>query len=426
MRRIRRDERGSIAVTMSVMTITTLVVAALLTEVHSGLHLSRRAGNSGNALQVADAGVNDAARQVATAALSASCPGSTAVCFTRAGSVGSGTYSYTATRNATNAAIWHVESVGTDKSGVKRRVIADVTGESQFRNPIYVNNTFSIGAGAVLDSYSSGLNVQTGCTRKGIIGMSDGQNTKFTSGGKGNSNCTGRVLGVNWDYAMDGCIVYGGATMPPRSQAECPDNSATVRVPTPFPVVEIKRDVTGSFTCSAATGANSLKGGQTYAVETLRLVNGCGIDPTTLGNGKVVVFAQNVTIGQSTGGTRSLVNAPTTATCSTWSPTWSYVDATNNPPVNYCGGWSSLLEINVVTGKAGTVSFNGSGTSFWGVIRAPDATVTLNAPQLELWGAMVAGSVNVKAQFSWHYDESLSQITTGRFSIVNWREEPLS
>ena len=53
---------------------------------------------------------------------------------------------------------------------------------------------------------------------------------------------------------------------------------------------------------------------------------------------------------------------------------------------------------------------------------APDANVTLNSPQLEMWGAMVAGGVTVKSQFSWHYDESETSVTTGRYSIKNWHE----
>lgn len=425
MRNMRRDEQGSIAVTMSVMAIATLVVMALLAEVDLGLRLSRRAGNSGNALQVADAGVNDAARQVATAAVAASCQGTTAVCFTRTGAVGSGTYTYTATRNAGNTAVWHIESVGSDKSGVKRRVLADAVGESQFRSPMYVVNTLRIAAGALLDSYSSGLNNQTGCTKKGIIGLSDGKSTSFTSGGKGNANCTGRVLDPTWTWAMDGCIVYGGSTLPPTGQANCPPGNTT-RVPTPFPLPEVKQPTPGSsFTCSSGTGPNSLKGGTVYSYTTVTLVDGCGIDPSTLANGPVQIFAVKVEIGRRQGGTKSLVNAPTTSTCPSYSPAWTYLDATNNPPVYYCSNWSSMLQINVPTGQQGSLSFFGSGTSFWGVIRAPDANVYLESPQLELWGAMVAGNVEVKSQFSWHYDESLTAITTGRFGILNWREEPL-
>ena len=38
---------------------------------------------------------------------------------------------------------------------------------------------------------------------------------------------------------------------------------------------------------------------------------------------------------------------------------------------------------------------------------------------------MVAGSANVKSQFSWHYNDTLTSVTTGKFSIRNWREGAL-
>jgi hypothetical protein len=31
----------------------------------------------------------------------------------------------------------------------------------------------------------------------------------------------------------------------------------------------------------------------------------------------------------------------------------------------------------------------------------------------------------VKSQFSWHFDDSLANQVTGKYTTTNWREEPL-
>lgn len=424
-RPIQRDQRGSIPIMMAVLTVCTVLVVTMLQSVDVGLRQSRRSGDSADAVQVADAGVNEAVQQLASVA------GST---FSRSGTVGSSTYSYTATKS-TDGSTWHIDALGTNSSGVKRRVFADAVGESQFVSPIYINDAFIVGAGAVLDSYRSGLNNTNGCTRKGYVAVSNGTNVKFTSGGKGNANCTGRIIDTGWVYSMDGCTVYGGAAMPPIGQGECPPAPYTSRTATPFPLQKVSAPTAGvtypssgtvpgtSYTCNSTTGANSLKGGATYYYTTITLAAGCGIDPGSVSANPVRMFAKDVVIGSSTKGK---VNAPTTSLCPVSTTGWAYADANSNPSLYYCTGWARSLEVYVPNGIGGTVSFAGSGTNVWALVAAPDAAVTLQSPQLEMWGAMVAGSVNVKSQFSWHFDEALSSVTTGKYSVRNWREAPVN
>jgi hypothetical protein len=411
----RHDERGSIPIFMAVLSVATVMVAAMLMSVDVGLRQSRRSGDSADAVQVADAGINEAVQQLASVA---------GTSFTRTGSVGASTYTYTATQDTTDPKIWHIDAVGSNATGVKRRVYADATGESQFTSPLYVRDLLIVGAGAVLDSYRSGLNTSQGCTRKGIISLSDGNNATFTSGGKGNANCTGRLVDPTWAYSMDGCIVYGGSHMPPSGQAECPQPPYSSKVSTPFPLQTVTSSTLPSttWTCNSTTGANSLQGGTTYIYTTVTLAGGCGVNPSSVSSGPIKIYAKNFVIGS---GTKGKVNAPTASTCTVSTVGWTYVDADSNPAVNYCTGWSQTLQLLVPNGLSGTVSFQGSGTQFWGLIDAPDAAVTLQSPQLELWGAMVAGSMNVKSQFSWHFDEALSSITTGKYSVKNWREAPV-
>jgi hypothetical protein len=426
--RARNDERGSIPIMMTVLTVATALVITMMLSIDVGLRQSRRSGDSADAVQVADAGINEAVQQLSFVAGSS---------FTRSGTVGSSNYSYMATKDA-DGKTWHINALGTNASGVKRRVYADAVGESQFVSPIYINDAVILGAGAALDSYRSGVNPQQGCTRKGYVSVSDGTNVKFTSGGQGTAvvNCTKPSIDSGWSYSMDGCTVYGGTNLPPMGQGACPPAPYTSRIATPFPLQKINAPTSGvtypssgslpgsSFSCNSTSGASSLRGGATYYYTTINLQPGCGIDPSSTSADPVRMFAKDIVIGGQ--GAQAKVNEPTTGLCSTNTTGWSYLDQKNNPALYYCPSWPSSVQLFVPNGIGGTVTFQGSGTKVWALLAAPDAAVTLKSPQLEMWGAMVAGSVNVQSQFSWHFDEGLSSVTTGKFSVKNWREAPVN
>src|SRR6266545_3277513 len=57
-------ERGSVAMALIVIVVATVMVVALLVTKQIGLRSARRAGDSANALQLADAGINDAAKAI--------------------------------------------------------------------------------------------------------------------------------------------------------------------------------------------------------------------------------------------------------------------------------------------------------------------------------------------------------------------------
>jgi hypothetical protein len=426
----RRDDHGSIVILMIVMLVATALVVALLAEITFGIRSSRRAGDSANALQAADAGVNDATQQIPTVA---------GTSFTRSGAVGNASYTYTATQDPQTLSTWHVDVVGTDATGVKRHVQADATGVSEFSTPIFVNNTLGYVAGSVLDSFTNGASNITGCTGNGTIGVSDGANMSFNGNGGGNANCTGRIPIVpGWTSSMDACAVYGGSTLPATGPARCPNPPKTYFTGQSFPVTKIYAPTTGvtnpatnapgsSWTCNASSGANALKSGAVYYYTTVTLLDGCRIDPTSLPSTKpVTIFAKNVVIGAhgGNGSSHGIVNAPSAATCPVPTAGWTYDDH-NNPAVDYCSGWASTLQIFIPTGISGTINVWGNNTRFWGVVNAPDASMLINDPQYEMWGAVVLGSLNASSQFSWHYDDSLTNVTLGKYQITNWREEHL-
>src|SRR5438128_5013312 len=125
----QRDENGSVAMVMIVMFVTSALIVTLLDVTLNSLSFSRRAGDSANALQLADAGINDAIRTLPNV--------TTSTYSSAAVSLGKGTYQYTATLDP-NGPVWHVRSVGTDHKGVQRKAAADASGEILYGNAFFV------------------------------------------------------------------------------------------------------------------------------------------------------------------------------------------------------------------------------------------------------------------------------------------------
>jgi hypothetical protein len=313
---------------------------------------------------------------------------------------------------------------------VKRHIMADAAGVSEFTSPVYVGNTVGLSSGGALDSFSSGLSRATGCTGHGDIGMSDGNNINFGGGGGGLVNCAGVA-------AIDHCIVFGNHLPPYSATASCPPPPASYLTGTNFPVPKVYAPTAGvdypssgapglAWACNSASrnSPSALKAGKVYYYTTVSLLDGCGIDPGTLpSTAPVVIFAKNLIIGAHTGSgsSHALVNASSASTCPVATTGWAYTSR----PLDYCSGWSSKLQIFIPNGISGTVTAYGNTTSFWGVVNAPDASMSIGDPQFQMWGSMVLGSLAATAQFNWHYDVANADIIlAGTFQIVNWREEP--
>ena len=465
-KRAQRDERGSIAIFMIVVMVATGLVMITAATVESGLKTSRRGGDSANALQVADAGVNDAVRAIQTVA---------GTSFTRTGTVGTGSYTYTATQDANDPLVWLIDVYGQDKSGVKRHVTAQASGQPLFASPMYVNTSLNADVGGILDSFKSGVSMigpsgnysDGGCTGNGIMFFSPSANVNFGSnnnqnggGGQGASvtNCGRTRYGTSWTFGYDGCYQYGGVfTIPSGAMGpgKCPDPNdpnfpgrtksivqefsppdvfgptyaKDVQSPTQTACADCEPDPGTSFTCDTPV----LRPKWTYYYKTITLKDGCAMnplyipsnaDPKWVSENTVKLFATTLVLDTGTHGT---VNKPPVAAaplslCGGSTTAWAYSDQNHNPAYYYCTGWVRSLEINLLTTTPSTITIKGNGGNFWGTFTAPTASVTLNSPNMEFWGAMLAGNLTVKTQFSWHYDDSLSQATTGKYNIKNWRE----
>lgn len=424
--RIRRDQQGSIAITMGVMLVSSVLVVALLDVANYGLRLSRRAGDSANALQLADAGINDAVKQVSTAV------GPSVSDTVDLGNAGS--YTWTATLDGATQ-MWHIVATGVDKTGMKRRVKADAAGESLFANAFFVQASANLQSGASIDSFVNGSSAQSMCTRKGTIGTNTPQSMSFgnNGGGSGVSNCTEDIWGITWNHPVDGCIAYGdGAqSLPAMGQGKCPAEPYTQKQTPAFVPPQIQSPGGSPTTQPTCDATHPIMGGQRYFWTSVTLPNNCFVDAK---NGPAVIFTNGpIRVGTSNGDTVNPPppNAPSNIAdnaglCPATPP--GLQDKWNNPSSYYCPSWSSTLQIYKVNGTSGDVYFE-NHAKFWGLIVAPSATAfsaSTGNPQVEMWGSFIANEAASAAQLSLHYDEALSTITTGRYVLKNWREEPVN
>jgi Tfp pilus assembly protein PilX len=397
-RGVPADERGSVAIALMVILIATIMVVALLATTEAGLRATRRAGDSANALQLADAGINDATKAI----------GANTASFTRTASLGTaGSYTYTATKDGI---VWHLDSTGTDATGVKRRVLADAVDTPLFSNAFFalVSSTLK----GTADSYTSPTNTCATSPGLGVVG-SNGSIT-FT-GGVGASNCRGAF---GWSHVADGCNFYGQTTIPPDASGanpigpgRCPPAPDTYTTAQKFipPAVTLPSGVAseGAYTCPI----NGTIPSGTHVYTTITLNGGCQVPS----GGTSVLYATGaVTIGIDSGSCKSVVNAPIGVT----------VNCSNFPSGWYKSNHPAGLQINVAGN--GTVSF-ANHAILWGVINAPNSLVSAaggGTPQVDVFGSVLANSAASAAQFAFHYDHALrTQLTTGQYRLANWREE---
>jgi Tfp pilus assembly protein PilX len=387
------DQRGSVAVAMMVILVVSILVLALLATAEFGLRSSRRAGDSANALQLADAGINDATKAITAHTTS----------FTGGNSIGTaGSYTYSATKDGT---VWRLDSTGTDATGVRRRVLADATDQPTFGNAFFGLSSVTIKGTA--DSYTGPSNPCSSSPAFGVVG-SNGTIT-FT-GGIGTKNCRGSS---GWNYPADGCSFDGQTTIPPGAigAGACPpapDTFTTSQKFNPPPVV-VPAGLTseGAFTCPV----NGTIPAGTHLYTSATFNGGCTVGAT----GNAVLYVTGpVSLGVDNGACKSVINPPTGACSTTFPPTW------------YQSGWTSRLQINVAGN--GVVSFANHAV-FFGVINAPNSVVSANGggtPQVDVFGSVLANSIVGAAQFAFHYDQALrQQFNTGQYQVSNWREEPV-
>lgn len=430
---------------MIVVLVTTSLVFAMILMVDQGLRASRRAGDSANALQVADAGINAAVQLIPTVPQSSTSVGP------EVGTLGGGTYRFSASKVSDQ--VWNVSSVGRDKAGLERRVVAQAVGEPLFARPLYIRASATFKSGMTLDSYSGPETAATRCTRLGILTVNQPETLDF--GGNTGPNCQAAAYGSTWSYSIDGCEFPGDesdlakplpskndSALKPKqdviASSKCPpapDSRRTAPRITPLPVAEptlIKPGYTKvgntstPLTCDAT---RPLKWGTVYLASTLTMLSGCKLDISTGSPTRsqllafpVLVYAYSIDIGVDSGtASDNVINAPQASFCN--GIDYSNPNASKFPVSGYCAQWVSLLRLNAI-GSTGTVTFRNKARFFWGVLNVPEGQINVTSEQLEVWGAGVGSTMATGSGFIWHYDDSLGRtVGSGRFLVANWREE---
>src|SRR6266508_2103247 len=325
-------ERGSVAMALIVIMVATIMVVALLVTTQIGLRSARRSGDSANALQLADAGINDAAKAVTAHSSS----------FSDTSSLGTaGSYTYTATKDG---AVWRLDATGTDATGVKRRVLADAVDQ-----PLFGHAFFALAASELkgtADSYTGPSNTCATDPGMGVVG-SNGSIT-FT-GGTGSSayNCRSAF---GWEYAADGCAFFGQSTIPldakgndPIARGACPPAPDTATYPDKY------------------------------------------IPPAVTVPAGVIYVTGPVTIGTDPGSCKSVINAPPAATCSSggyqsgW-PATLQINAAGSGTVDFA---NHSIFWGVVNAPTRVFNASGTGTPQVEVFGAVLATSASAAAQFE-------------------------------------------
>ena len=435
------DEQGSMILAIMVIFVATALITGVVALVYNDLKVTRRAGDSANALQLADAAVNDAVKEIPDA-VAGSLPSTTKTLGT------AGSYTYSATLDPV-APIWHVDAWGIDNTGVRRHVQADAVPESLFSNAFFVDSAVALPSGVSMDSFTDGSTLQSTCTRKGTLGTNNPANLSFSSsggGGNGQQGCTDAVWygGANtWAYPVDGCVAYHDpnqpATWPPQygTANHCPPTPYTLVKAPKFSIPSIVAPSGTPFvtqSSSAGSAAQSwpqvpcdathhIPGGARYYVSQVTLLPGCRVDTA---NGPAIIYTTgSVNVGIQNGGSSSNrtpgMNAPDTSN-PLFCPPYAGTDWRNNSRTLYCPGWSANLQIYMTDGNTNSINF-GNAATFWGVILGQNAQIA-TAPQVEMWGALRIGGLAGSSQLTLHYDEALGSISTGVYTIENWREEP--
>lgn len=419
---MRRDERGSIVMAVLVIFVAGLLAATTASLVQSGLRSSRRAGDSANALQLADAAVNDAVKRVTDY----SGPVSPLPTIAVTGSLG-GAGSYTGTATMESATAWRIDAVGVDATGVRRRVKATAVAESLFANAVFTQSTMNFHSGSSVDSFVNGLNQPNTCTRKGFVGTNSPATTDLSvsGGGGGVVNCTQGTSDP--DVTYDGCVGYAddepvpgflnapGTGVPtgcgaarkdtPRFSVDPPDSSGITLQPSPL-------------VCTATTVLTP----GTYRYPSVTLQDGCSLAAAATFANPVKLYSDGaIKIGTTT---NAKINQPSSSCPNTASSGSDYFPS-GSPLWYYCPGWAGRLQI--FGSGSGSVVFE-NNSEFWGIVVAPSYVLGGGSgnPQAKVWGALVGSSLATNAQFAVHYDESLAALTTGRFNLASWREEPLT
>jgi hypothetical protein len=301
-----------------------------------------------------------------------------------------------------------------DHAGARQELVVRAVPNTIWRFGAFGKEFLHMDSNARVDSYNSNLGSYASQATNGSGSMQYAR-TNGDVGSNGNVSLDQNakvwgdaIAGMNHTTTVLGNAIVWGATANASEDVEFPN----IQVPTYTSY--------GNLTVNSATTLPSSN--RTYG--TLRV----GSNKTLTINGPANIVASNLVLNS---GSKIIVNdagGPVTFhvidnfIMNSNSQIWP----TSTKPVSIA---LNLLSDNVINPEVmvqlDTVDFD-SNSKIWGVVYAPNARVILDS-NFELFGSLMARSIDVDSNALFHFDEALIDATasgTPTFETVCWREVP--
>jgi hypothetical protein len=341
------------------------------------------------------------------------------------------TYRTTATYSA---GTWLVDSVGsatTQAHTVTREVQETVSVKGLYSVPLFGNTALTIGSGSGVNEYDSGTNggnLASSCAQlpnTGILGL------------VATTMCTPPVASTG-PAATDGGLTMVGTDLGSFGEVDV-DNAAVTGYPNPDATGKCIADTTACASSKVVRSAATLSYPASTACAAGIGVNAAAIAGSNyLAAGAVYNLLGNLTLNAAV--TANLTNLgasaitlcfngnaliPSLGALGVTLPWNSYISSvlplqyTPRPP-------ATLMLIDTATSPGSSTITIGDGlnpeTVISGVIYAPNATCVVSG-HLDLYGAMVCGSISAPGGISVHYDKELTSLVQEQtVTVANWRE----
>ena len=397
LRRSDRPRHGFVLIpTVGVIVLFTLWGSSLVVRGIWQSGASIRAYHRTNALHLADAAVEQAVRNLRT--LDTADDVSTATLST-------GNFQIDAVQSL-GPALYRVTAHGTSQQETRRiEAVFRLQSESIFQFALFGDQHINVSGNAITDSYRSSLGAYNSDPGPGYNAGHNGDagTNTATVGGMtvGGSIFIDGQVAVGYNASDPQAVVVGynpafitGGTSPPSdTQDIVPQSSA-------FPMPPVS--VPAGLTCSNFTVGNN-------AVETL--------SPTGGPNGDGVYCFHNLTLQ---GGGMLTTSGPVTVYIT------GEFDAKGNSLMGVPSDPEQMLVLMTPTGdvtiEEGTLT---GSTGFYGALYGPNSTIDIQG-NAEVFGSIIAQTINVTGSAAIHYDEALTDLTkvTNTFKVTRlaWRE----
>jgi hypothetical protein len=385
-----RDERGSLPMTMLVAIIMGGVVTALYGYIATGQRTARHDRDFNQAIQVADAGMQNAFTELALSDPDDDTLPAIGSTIVRTGTLDHGDWEWTATRISRTR--WQVRSEGT-AAGSVRVVEANIGPRQLFGLAAFADLKLELRGGNKADSY----NDVTWGTGNGAVGS----NNQIVLNGNATVDWVMRY--ANATYNEKGIVVNGVET-----------NEDPAYLPPLGAEAYAEGGVCHGQDAIAYTGQFPLVRGKTYCFTNAdfpagdhKLVGDSPNDPTTAPEPVDPDGPTRIYIAPS-GNLRLLGQGNTGcggAACVN-------IDPADRPN-------ATALEIYLASGEV----LANNHTKIAAGIYAPSSNCSGPNAQGELYGSIICRTLDSKGGWQFHYDDRFRDVETEDFAIDGWREE---